>query len=191
MRQYQSHKVVEAGRITNIIGGGMGLGAVLELEDDNVTVDSAYLAKHKPAVGGYYIKYPDGYESWSPADSFESGYLEYPGASVDPGNHGPILSMGEAQATVDLKENPRVSEGSILARIADVRYIYDGTGTFCIIKMNNSFEVNGFSKPAHPDNYDKGVGERYAYENAFRQLWQLEGYLLCEHLYQLESPEGL
>ena len=104
--------------------------------------------------------------------------------SKDFGNHGPTLSMGEAQATVDLKENPRVSEGSIHARIADVRYIYDGTGTFCVIKMQNSFEVNGFSKPAHPENYDRGVGERYSYESAFGKLWALEGYLLCEHLYQ-------
>ena len=24
--------------------------------------------------GGYYVRYPDGYESWSPAHSFEEGY---------------------------------------------------------------------------------------------------------------------
>lgn len=103
----------------------------------------------------------------------------------------PELTLEEAQDVVDLKTNPRVSHGSIEARIADIRYLNDGTGTFCVIRMNNSFEVNGFSKPAHPDNYDREVGQRYAYENAFRQLWQLEGYLLCEHLYQSESPEGL
>ena len=99
------------------------------------------------------------------------------------------MSLEDAQAEVDLKQHPRVSQGSIVARIADVRYIYDGTGTFCVIKMQNSFECNGFSKPAHPENYDRGVGERYAYENAFRQLWQLEGYLLCEHLYQSEPRD--
>lgn len=26
------------------------------------------------AVGGYYIVYKDGYESWSPAEAFEDGY---------------------------------------------------------------------------------------------------------------------
>ena len=24
--------------------------------------------------GGYYVRYPDGYESWSPAEAFEDGY---------------------------------------------------------------------------------------------------------------------
>ena len=24
--------------------------------------------------GGYYVRYPDGYESWSPAEAFEEGY---------------------------------------------------------------------------------------------------------------------
>ena len=25
-------------------------------------------------AGGYYVRYPDGYESWSPAEAFEEGY---------------------------------------------------------------------------------------------------------------------
>lgn len=39
-----------------------------------VTVDVTYLRRHDPQVGGYYVRYPDGYESWSPAEVFESGY---------------------------------------------------------------------------------------------------------------------
>ena len=30
------------------------------------------MAKHE--AGGYYVRYPDGYESWSPAEAFEEGY---------------------------------------------------------------------------------------------------------------------
>lgn len=37
-----------------------------------VTVD--YLRKHEPRVGGYYVVYDDGYQSWSPAEQFEKGY---------------------------------------------------------------------------------------------------------------------
>jgi len=29
----------------------------------------------KDPVGGYYVLYPDGYESWSPAKAFEEGYV--------------------------------------------------------------------------------------------------------------------
>ena len=37
-------------------------------------VDSAYLEKHKPEAGGYYVVYKGGYKSFSPADAFEDGY---------------------------------------------------------------------------------------------------------------------
>ena len=37
-------------------------------------VDGAYMEKHKPEVGGYYVVYEDGYKSFSPAGAFESGY---------------------------------------------------------------------------------------------------------------------
>ena len=37
-------------------------------------VDAAYIRKHNPVPGGYYVVYRDGYKSWSPAKEFEDGY---------------------------------------------------------------------------------------------------------------------
>lgn len=37
-------------------------------------VESDYMWKHKPELGGYYVVYEDGYKSFSPASAFESGY---------------------------------------------------------------------------------------------------------------------
>ena len=37
-------------------------------------VSNEYVRKHQPKAGGYWIKYEDGYESWSPAEVFEAGY---------------------------------------------------------------------------------------------------------------------
>ena len=37
-------------------------------------VDAAYMHKHKPEVGGYYVVYADGYKSFSPTKAFEDGY---------------------------------------------------------------------------------------------------------------------
>ena len=48
--------------------------AYLEGQGVAVKVDSAYMSKHNPQVGGYYVLYKGGYESWSPADVFEDGY---------------------------------------------------------------------------------------------------------------------
>ena len=39
-----------------------------------VCVDAAYVRKHNPSAGGYYVVYEDGYKSFSPAEPFESGY---------------------------------------------------------------------------------------------------------------------
>lgn len=39
-------------------------------------VDFAYLNKHKPEVGGYFVQYEDGYKSFSPAKAFEDGYTK-------------------------------------------------------------------------------------------------------------------
>lgn len=39
-------------------------------------VDEAYMRKHNPQIGGYYVVYADGYKSFSPAAAFEEGYTQ-------------------------------------------------------------------------------------------------------------------
>lgn len=78
---YQSHKRVRAFCIAQILKHDNNYpdptGATLVPDDEDlepVEVDEAYLTKHQPKVGGYWVKYKDGYQSWSPADAFEQGY---------------------------------------------------------------------------------------------------------------------
>jgi hypothetical protein len=92
----------------------------------------------------------------------------------------PEISLTEAQAIVETKVAPRVTEESIKARIADVTYFFKGTFCICFIEMVNGFKVIGKSAPASAANFDRHVGERYAYEDAFKQLWSYEAYLLLE-----------
>jgi hypothetical protein len=99
------------------------------------------------------------------------------------GEGEPKLTLSEAKAVVETKTAPRVTEESIKAKIFSVEYIVNGNLlTICIITMHNRFMVHGVSAPASPSNFDADVGKRYAYDNAFKQLWQLEGYLLREKL---------
>lgn len=74
MDRYKSHKEVYAFQIVRIEAGD----SFSSLIGDrcSVTVDQAYLEKHQPQVSGYYVKYVDGYESWSPAEAFEDGYTK-------------------------------------------------------------------------------------------------------------------
>ena len=96
----------------------------------------------------------------------------------------PTLTLDQAKAVVETKTAPRVSEASIKNKIARVDYINHELLTICIITMSNGFMVNGVSAPASSANYDTEVGKRYAFENAFKQLWQLEGYLLRQKLHE-------
>lgn len=54
--------------------------------------------------------------------------------------------------------------------------------TLCILTMQNGFTLVGKSAPASPENFDIEKGRRFAYEDAIKQLWPLEGYALRERL---------
>jgi hypothetical protein len=96
----------------------------------------------------------------------------------------PTLSTAAADHLVELKTAPRVHRTDIEKKIYDVNYVVNGTLTICIIEMWNGFQVVGTSACADPANFDRNIGERYAYDAAFKQLWSLEGYLLREKLYE-------
>lgn len=79
MEEYACHKVVRAVKIS-MIGieetEGHGLITPIVPEDSKLTafiVSPEYIEQHQPQRGGYYVVY-EGYESYSPAEAFESGY---------------------------------------------------------------------------------------------------------------------
>jgi len=95
----------------------------------------------------------------------------------------PNLTLEEAKAVVATKTAPRVTEESIKGKIRSVEYHpILPIGILCVITMENGWVSTGFSAPADARNFDAEVGKRYAYDHAFKPLWQLEGYLLRERL---------
>ncbi len=56
--------------------------------------------------------------------------------------------------------------------------------TICVLVMKNGFTIIGKSAPADAENFDRKLGEKFAYEDAVRQLWPLEGYRLRSELAQ-------
>lgn len=101
----------------------------------------------------------------------------------------PSVSLDQAKAIVETKTAPRVTEQSIKDKIVSVEYVERAPLTICILRMQNGFFVTGISASAAVENYDQRVGERYAYDNAFKQLWPLEGYLLREQLHHRELDD--
>ena len=55
--------------------------------------------------------------------------------------------------------------------------------TICILTLENGFTVTGESACASPENYDRILGQKIAFQNAREKIWMLEGYLLKEKLH--------
>lgn len=94
----------------------------------------------------------------------------------------PRITLDQAKTILETKRHPRVTEDSIKAKIVDTTFVQVKATTVCLITMQNGFVFVGTSTPADVRNFDYDVGERYAYDNAFRQIWTHEGYLLREQL---------
>lgn len=79
--RYRSHKTVWALKIKEVIQSPADKvveGGSYELvpEDQRypfITVPAAFVAKHDPQPGGYFVVYKDGYQSFCPAEAFEEG----------------------------------------------------------------------------------------------------------------------
>jgi hypothetical protein len=94
----------------------------------------------------------------------------------------PELNLEETKARVDERKFPRVTEELIKAKIAKTDFLYYQHLTICVLTMANGYFVTGKAAAADPHNHDPAIGRRYAYQDAFRHIWQLEGYLLREKL---------
>lgn len=88
----------------------------------------------------------------------------------------PDITRAEADAIVATRTYPRITKELIEEKIYAVEYLIRDQLTICVITMQNGFSVIGKAAPMDPRNYDEQVGERYAYDDAFAQLWALEAY---------------
>src|SRR5579872_1273005 len=81
---------------------------------------------------------------------------------------------------------PRLTPASIDDAIMGEQYhVFGGTTvTVCCLTLKNGFSVVGMSAAASLENFDFEIGQRIAREDARRQIWQLEGYLLKQRLHE-------
>ena len=88
--------------------------------------------------------------------------------------------------------NNTITKEQIESIISKVDYqIMGEKTTICVLTLNNGFEVVGQSACVDPHNFDKGLGEKYAYENAFEKVWELEGYWLQSQLHQAKHLDDM
>lgn len=62
-------------------------------------------------------------------------------------------------------------------------YRFPGTTvTLCCLTLENGYNVIGKSATLSMENFNETIGQDIARTDAVRQIWELEGYLLKQHL---------
>jgi len=95
------------------------------------------------------------------------------------------LKQSDEEAAAVQKTPNRVSLDDMMQKIEAISYLrpaIEPTMTICLVKMRNGFIVLGKSAPADPENFNEELGEKFAREDAIRQIWPLEGYALRERI---------
>jgi len=79
-----------------------------------------------------------------------------------------------------------VSLNDIQEKVKRTTYtvLSDTTTTICQLHMENGYVVLGTSACVDRKEYNQALGEKYAYEDAIKNAWPLEGYLLAEEIFQ-------
>ena len=96
------------------------------------------------------------------------------------------MNDAQLEAAIAAKPGDKVTKESIEARIDNVMsaVLPNSTVTIVNITMKNGFSIRGESACVDARNFDLQIGEEIAYRDAFRKIWELEGYLLAEQRHQ-------
>lgn len=139
----------------------IGVKAVYAEPMDLYTFETEFKGKSLESVKessenapGYYVQYPDGYDSWSPKHVFEAAYFGMEGYDT--------VSPADVQNFQRSVESVRVGAKT----------------TNTTITLLTGYEVHGQSACVNPDNYNLGIGQKYAKPHAEDKIWEYLGFVL-------------
>lgn len=103
---------------------------------------------------GYRVKYPDGYESFSPKEVFEKAYMQ-------------------------VGDNVTITQDNVDNFIKSVDVITMGDKTTVVrATLVNGFEIVESSSCVKKENYDEKYGAEICMEHIKNRIWHLLGFLL-------------
>jgi hypothetical protein len=93
--------------------------------------------------------------------------------------------MTNTRKPVHISPPINLSEQDIDATITTAEYtIINNHHTICALTLRNGYVVTGEAGCANHDTFQPAVGRGLAREAARKKVWELEGYLLREKIYQ-------
>lgn len=103
---------------------------------------------------GYRVKYPDGYESFSPKEVFEKAYMQ-------------------------VGDNVTITQDNVDNFIKSIDVITMGDKTTVVrATLVNGFEIVESSACVKKENYDEKYGAEICMEHIKNRIWHLLGFLL-------------
>lgn len=149
MKHYIGCKLIEAEPALRING------EVVQPEGDYIDIPPEATLEE-----GYRVRYPDGYESWSPKEVFEQAYFEVRENKTLPSG----VSIGEEM--VD----------EFICSIETFTIPPCTTLVHCTLR--NGFTITESSACVDPKNYDEKVGEELCMKKIKSKIWNHLGFLL-------------
>lgn len=98
-----------------------------------------------------------------------------------------MLTESQKERILGEQVAPRITVEMIKENIFGFRFYLDGVLTICVIEMRNGFKFVGHSACADPKNFNQDVGEKLAYDDAFKQIWSHMGFLLRDRIARSEA----
>lgn len=152
MRKYIGTKLIEAEPAFRCTDNQMRV---------DIIVDPDEAATYYKSEEGYRVRYPDGYESWSPKDVFEKAYLP--------------LSINDNLRT----ESPSIGVDMVEEFVSSVHTTTLGDKTTVVrAVLRNGFEIVEASSCVSPENYDEEIGRDICLGKIKDKVWMLLGFLL-------------
>lgn len=130
------------------------------IEAEPAKLEKEQAGEYLKGADGYKVRYPDGYESWSPKEVFEQAYMK-------------------VVANPALKSGCSVSQEMVNDFIKEIHVSKLGDKTTCVrVVLVNGFEMVECSACVDPANYDEEIGKKICMERIESRVWFLLGFLL-------------
>lgn len=140
--------------------------------DGKVYSPDEILPKDTDVEVGYRVRYPDGYESWSPRDVFEAAYM-------------PVLNNPQLKT-----DAPSVSQQMVDDFILETWTTTLGDKTTVVRAMlRNGFEIVESSACVSAENYDETMGRAICMDKIKDKVWFLLGFLLQTAVHGVKRTE--
>lgn len=100
------------------------------------------------------------------------------------------LQMDDDASKAVQKTDNRVALSRLQEKVVAEEFIHPASiphMTIAVLTTENGFALVGKAAPADAENYNEELGQRFAREDAMRQLWPLEAYLLRQSMWEKEQ----